>query len=166
MPSNFLAYTAPINPSSSTPLTLTQIWAALRLKVRSAETFVGAAISSTAILKEYTTSTSGSQLPTTDREVTFREGDRKMKETCIEYYPLKVEFLQTQTGGRVMNIVSQGAGEQGVDLYMTYTFEWVLPEGTSEEEQQEALKKQEGMAKVAVESTIEVMRRLAGEGKI
>lgn len=61
--------------------------------------------------------------------------------------------------------MSQGAGGEN-DLYMTYTFEWVLEEGTSEVAQAESRKQQTAMSKVAVESTIEVMRRLATEGKI
>ncbi|KPI45573.1 uncharacterized protein AB675_702 [Cyphellophora attinorum] len=164
MPANFLSYTAPINPPSTTPtLTLSQIWTALRLKIRSGETFVPNAIKSTSVVREYTSTPLS--LPTIDREVTFHEGNRVMKETCVEYYPLKVEFLQTD-GGRVMNIVSQGSGEQGVDLFMTYSFEWVLPEGVSAEEQEEKRKGQEKMAKVAVESTIEIMRGMAREGKL
>jgi Domain of unknown function (DUF1857) len=119
MPANYIAFTAPINPAGASPvLTRDQVWAALELKINSGETFVGGAITNTDVLK---TGHTDSGLPYTDREVTFREGNRKVKEHCVKFRPMKVEFHQPD-GSRVMNIVSQGAGGDE-DLFMTYTFE-------------------------------------------
>ena len=88
-----------------------------------------------------------------------------MKEVVTEYPWMKIEFKQTD-GSLVCNIVSEGAkGEEEGDLNMTYTFEWMLGH-ESEESVKEKRVKQRGMAKMAVESTIEVMRKLAAEGKL
>ena len=162
-PVNYASFTAPINPSGASPvLTRAQIWACLEIKITSGETFVGAAITNTAVLK--TGTTDGGQ-KYTDREVTFAEGNRKVKEHCIAFSPMKVEFHQ-ESGTRVMNIVSQGAGGED-DLYMTYTFEWLHPELEGDEEGlAEKGRAEQKMSKAAVESTIEVMRRLVSEGKV
>jgi Domain of unknown function (DUF1857) len=118
MAANYVAYTAPINPSGASPsLSLDQIWAALELKIRSGETFVGSAIASTAVLG---TGHTAEGLAYIDREITFRDGNRKVKEHCVKFEPMKVEFIQPD-GTRVMNIVSQGTGGE-TDLYMTASF--------------------------------------------
>lgn len=160
---NYVAFTAPINPSNASPvLTIDQVWAALQIKVGSGQTFVPGAILSTDVLKKYETETG---LPVTDREVTFKEGNRKVKETCVEYYPMKVEFHQPD-GSKVMNIVSEGAGGEK-DLYMTYTFEWLHPELESDEGGlKKRLETEKAMSKMAVEGTIKVIRELVTSGKI
>jgi hypothetical protein len=160
---NFVAYTAPINPSGASPtLTRSRIWAGLELKINSGETFVGGAITNTDVI---TTGTTERGLAYTDREVTFREGNRKVKEHCIKFEPMKVEFHQPN-GSVVQNIISEGKGGKE-DLYMTYSFEWLHPELDGDEKGLAEQKvKEEKMAQTAVESTIEVMRRLANEGKI
>ena len=162
-PVNYVSFTAPINPSGASPvLTRAQVWACLETKITSGETFVGAAIKNTAVLR--TGTTDGGQ-KYTDREVTFAEGSRKVEEHCVEFPPMKVEFHQAN-GTRVMNIVSQGAGGEE-DLYMTYTFEWLHPELEGDEEGlAEKGRAEQKMSKAAVESTIEVMRRLVDEGKV
>ncbi|ETN38946.1 uncharacterized protein HMPREF1541_06988 [Cyphellophora europaea CBS 101466] len=161
---NYVAFTAAINPpNATTVITREQVWAGLEIKIESGETFVGAAIQSTDVLKKYSQEKTG--LPVTEREVVFRDGGRRMHETCVAFEPMKVEFHQ-KDGGRVMNIISQGAGGE-TDLYMTYTFEWQHPElkgdaaGLAEKK-----KGEEAMAKKAVESTIEVLRELVQNGKI
>ena len=162
-PANYIAYTAPINPPDASPvLTLDQLWQGLELKIRSGETFVGGAILQTDVLKTYN---DDKGRPVTEREVLFRDGNRRVHETCVLYHPMKVEFLQ-KDGGRVMNIISQGGrGEQ--DFYMTYTFEWMHPECEGDTEALEkSRQKEEAMAKTAVESTIKVMRELVESGKI
>jgi hypothetical protein len=162
---NYIAYTAPINPSSATrKLTLAQVWHGLEIKITSGETFVPGAIEATTVLKTYETS-SKPALPVTEREVLFRADQRRVHETCISYKPMKVEFHQ-KDGSRVMNIISQGAGGEE-DLYMTYSFEWLHPEAEGDEEKvKEKRKPLEEMAKKAVEGTIEVMRELAEKGTI
>lgn len=159
---NYIAFTAPINPSGASPtLTRKQIWAGLEIKIGSGETFVGAAIESTTVLKKYPDPKT--QLPVTEREVLFRADQRRVHETCVAYEPMKVEFLQPD-GSKVVNVVSQGAaGEE--DLYMTYTFEWLHP-GMDEAGLKEKKKAEEAMAQKAVESTIQVMRELVQKGTI
>jgi hypothetical protein len=161
---NYVAFTAPINPAGSSPvLNVSQLWKGLQIKVGSAETFVGAAIESTDVLKTY--KTEKTNLPVTEREVVFREGNRRVHETVIEYYPTKVEFHQ-KDGSKVMNILSRGAGGES-DLYMTYTFEWLHPELEGDEAGlKEKRTKEEAMSKLAVESTIKVMRELVENGRI
>ncbi|CAG8956292.1 hypothetical protein HYFRA_00003672 [Hymenoscyphus fraxineus] len=157
------AFTAPINPTGQTPLTLPQIWSALRLKIRSAETFVPGGISSTTVL-------SSSISPETKNEVTVREviftgevtaGQKKATETVTLFEGSRVEFVQPN-GSKVQNIVSEGEDGQ---LYMTYVFEWMHP-GASEEERKEFAEKEKKGARMAVLGTIDVMRKLAGDGKL
>lgn len=69
-------------------LTLPQIWAGLQRKVRHAEEFVGGAIKSTDVISVGKDS-HGREVIT--REVVFSEGDRRVKEVCTLYEPMKVE---------------------------------------------------------------------------
>jgi hypothetical protein len=165
-PSNNVAYTAPINPPSAQPtLTSAQIWRGLELKIRAGQDFVGGALLSTDIISE---SQDEQGRPVTVREVVFRDGNRRVQETCIGFEPMKVEFHQPD-GSKVQNVISQGPGEQGVDLYMTYTFEWLHPECEGEagkKELEEKRQKETKMAKMAVEETIRVMREMVKDGRI
>jgi hypothetical protein len=160
---NHIAYTAPINPSGATPvLTPQQIWTALQHKIVAAEKFVGAAILSTDVLSKLTDSFGHA---VTEREIVFREGNRRVHETCVEFPQMKVEFRQPD-GSTVMNIVSEGArGAEEGDLWMTYTFEWLHP-GASEEELGEKRVKEKRIAAVAVEHTIRAMREMVISGEI
>ncbi|KAJ5142658.1 uncharacterized protein N7515_001445 [Penicillium bovifimosum] len=145
---NNLAFTAPINPAGATPhLSLDQIWSGLLLKIRSAETFVPAAIQSTKVVDEYIDPATGN--PVTVREVTFRETQKIVKETVTAFKPCRVEFAQPD-GSRVSNVISQGADGE---LFMTYIFEWRHP-GASEKELAELLGKEKKMSQMAVEGTI------------
>ncbi|KAL2427034.1 hypothetical protein ABEF95_007183 [Exophiala dermatitidis] len=161
-PSNNIAYTAPINPpSSSIILTYPQIWQGLQLKIRAGQDFVGGAIISTDVIS---TSETEHGHPITVREVVFRDGNRRVREKCIAYEPMKVEFHQDD-GSKVQNVISQGAGGD-TDLYMTYTFEWLHPECKTAEELEEKRQKEWKIAKMAVEKTIEVMREMVADGRI
>jgi hypothetical protein len=165
-PSNNLAFTAPINPASASPkLTISQIWQGLERKIRAGQDFVGGAILTTDVISE---SHDEQGRPVVVREIVFREGNRKVKETCIGFEPMKVEFHQPD-GSKVQNVISQGAGEEGVDLYMTYTFEWLHPECQGENAQKELAEKRQKeskIAQVAVEETIRVMREMVKDGRI
>lgn len=155
---NYVAYTAPINPSSAEPkLTEAQIWALLRRKIRRAEDFVGGAILETEVVSE-TKDTQGR--PVTTRMVTFREGNRRVEEVVTTFYPVKIEFKQPN-GSHIANIVSRGPGDE---LYLTYTFDWVHPDlddGTLAEKRIV----EQGMAKHSVESTITAMREMVSDGR-
>lgn len=156
---NHIAYTAFINPPGATPiLTRAHIWPLLRRKVHSAQEFVPV-ISSTTVLS---TTTNATGHPVTVREVTFLEGNRVVREECVEYEPMKIEFLQGD-GSKVQDVVSEGS--EG-ELYMTYTFEWLHPELAGDAEglsEREA--KEKKMAKMAVEGTIKTMREMVKDGR-
>lgn len=79
---------------------------------------------------------------------------------------LQVDFEQ-ENGSMISNIVSEGPGGTEGDLHMTYVFEWRHPEveaGGAEEE--ELTVKHRGMAKMAVDGTIQTLRKLAAAGEL
>ena len=163
VPSHNIAYTAPINPSGASPiLTRAQVWSGLELKITAAQVFVPAILSTDVISKE---KIEGTELPVTNREVVFKDSNRRVQERCIAAKPMKVEFHQGD-GSKVMNVISQGAGDES-DMYMTYTFEWLHPEIEGNKDQLAAVyKKEQAMAQKAVESTIDVMREMVKSGKL
>lgn len=154
---NYVAFTAPINPPSGPQLTLDQVWALLRRKIRLAQDFVPAAIASTEVVSE---ASDEHGRPVTTRVVTFREGDRRVEEVVTTFYPMKVEFRQPD-GSRVMNIVSRGAGGE---LFMTYTFEW-LHAGLGASALAEKREREEAGSRMAVEGTIKAMREMVADGR-
>lgn len=156
---NNIAFTAPINPPGTTPLTIDQIWAGLLLKIRSAETFVAAAIQSTEVLSESVDPATGNAV--TVREVLFRETQKKVRETVTTFPTCRVEFQQPD-GSRVSNVISNGADGE---LFMTYVFEWRHP-GVSKEELAALAEKERRMSQMAVEGTIKVLRQLVEEKKL
>jgi len=157
---NHIAFTAPINPAGATPiLTRAQIWAGLQRKIKAGQEFVGGAIIGTDVVEEYTDETSGN--PVVVRDILFRDGERRVRETCISYEPTKVEF-RMGNGSVVMNVVSEDA--EG-ELLMTYVFDWRHP-GMGEEELKEVYKKERALAQTAVDSTIVAMREMVKDGRI
>lgn len=83
-----LAYTSSVNASKPSPaLTIPQLWAGLQRKVRAAQAFVPAIIS-TDVIEEKTDGKKG--VPVCVREVVFKEGDKRVREECYEYAPTKV----------------------------------------------------------------------------
>ncbi|CAI7614473.1 unnamed protein product [Penicillium discolor] len=152
MSTNNIAFTAPINPAD-------QIWAGLRLKIRSAETFVPKAIQSTTVISDSIDPTTGNEV--TVREVVFVEGQRKVQETVTAYEPSRAVFIQPD-GSTIVNVVSEDADGE---LHMTYTFEWRHP-GASKDELAAFLENEKKMSRMAVEGTITVLRELAKNGKI
>jgi hypothetical protein len=157
---NHVAFTAAINPpTESTRLTIEHIWPLLQRKVRRAQEFVGGAIVSTDVISK---SLMESGLPVTSREVVFRADGRRVREECIEYFPMKVEFHQPN-GSKVQNIIS--AGPDG-ELYMTYTFEWLHPELKDDREGLQAkLVQEKAMAALAVNGTLNAMREMVKDGR-
>lgn len=157
---NNIAFTAPINPAGDDlVLSRDQVWAGLLLKIRSAETFVPAAIQSTTVVSESIDPSTGN--PVTIRQVVFREGPRQLNEIVTAFKPSRVEFVQPD-GSTVNNIISEGAGGE---LYMTYTFSWRHP-GISEAARAAFLEKEKKLSKLAVEGTISVLRELAKNGEL
>lgn len=159
IPTNNIAFTAPVNPDGAIPvLKLEQVWAGLLIKIRSAETFVPA-IQSTTVISETTDPTTGNQV--TVREVVFREDQRKVRETVTAFAHSRVVFAEPD-GSYISNVISEGADGE---LYMTYVFEWRHP-GASETEMVGYLEKDKSISRMALEETIKNMRVLAHDGKI
>ncbi|CAG7939387.1 unnamed protein product [Penicillium olsonii] len=157
--SNNVAFTAPINPPGSTTIiTPDQVWNGLLLKIRSAETFVPAAIESTEVISE-TVDSSGN--PHTIREVRFRETQKVVREAVTAFEATRVEFEQPD-GSKISNVLSTGAGGE---LYMTYVFEWRHP-GASKEELATLYEKEKKMSQMAVEGTIKALRELVEAKKL
>jgi Domain of unknown function (DUF1857) len=163
---NHIAFTAPINPPGATPvLTRAQVWSALQLKIRSAETFVPKAIESTTVISEEVDPDSGN--PVTVRDVVFvagffeGRGKTTVRERCVAYEPAKVDFIQPN-GSTIHNVISED--EHGA-LFMTYIFEWRHP-GASEAELDAFAKKEMDGSKLAVNGSIDSIRELAKSGKL
>lgn len=157
-PAVYISYTGLINPPSATPvLTRAQVWSGLEIKVTAAQDFVGAIISTDVV----STSEDQHGRKVTQREVVFKEGNRRVSERVVEFAKNKVVFHQTD-GSQVQNIISQGADG---DLYMTYDFEW-LHSGMGEEELEEKRQSYQKMSKMAVESSIDAIREMVKSGRI
>ncbi|EPS30784.1 hypothetical protein PDE_05736 [Penicillium oxalicum 114-2] len=158
---NNLAYTAPVNPSHTTPqITASQLWNGLLLKSRSAQTFVGGAILSTTVLDESVNEEGNLVI---NREVVFRASPEKpVAEKVTAYEPCRVEFEQPN-GSLISNVISEGA--EG-ELYLTYAFKWMHLDMSDPEEVKMALEKEKKMAREAVEGSLVAVRKLVEEGKL
>jgi hypothetical protein len=148
-----LAWTSPINPTGVSPLTIEQIWAGLQRKIRYAHEFVPV-IESCEVLSD--------ENDVVTRIVKFKEGagpKPQATETVRGYEHSWVDFEQ-EDGTHVRNIVSDS--EQG--LMMTYTFE--IRSQKEGEEAEKELERLKGMSKMAVNSTIKVIREMVADGRI
>ncbi|KAK5005322.1 hypothetical protein LTR16_007041, partial [Cryomyces antarcticus] len=77
-----------------------------------------------------------------------------------------VDFHQPD-GSTISNIISDGPSGQPSDLYMTYAFQWLHPEiERGSKVEAEALVMRKKTAKMAVEKSIESIRRMVKEGEI
>ncbi|KAH7009872.1 hypothetical protein EDB80DRAFT_892003 [Ilyonectria destructans] len=158
-----IAFTSPINPPGASPiLTQEQVWTGLERKVRRAYEFVSVITACEVISEEGPED--GYKVV---RQATFAPGIRKggdtAVETCLHYPPNRVDFHQ-EDGSNVANIVSKGPDGE---LLMTYSFGWRHPDIA--EGSEEAKKIEENywkMSKIAVEGSINTIRRLVTEGEI
>lgn len=73
-----------------------------------------------------------------------------------------MKFAQPD-GSKVLNIVSDSADGQ---LYLTYQFDWLMPQDTPEEKQKENIEKWTQMSQKAVEGSIKAMRQMVSDGRI
>ncbi|KAH8157129.1 hypothetical protein CIB48_g11116 [Xylaria polymorpha] len=160
-----IAYTAPINKAGATPtLTQSQVWEGLKLKVRRAQDFVSA-ITQCQVLSEETLPTGELQVT---RQVQFvatgaHNPGGPVKEVCVHYAPCRVAFQQ-EDGSTITNIISK---RPDGELLMSYVFEWRHPDVSEGSERASQLEESHWkMAKMAVESSIDTIRRLVAEGKI
>lgn len=176
-----LAYSAPINPSGTTPvLTEVQIWNGLKRKVRHADEFVVPIIECHVISEEQTET--GTKVT---REVRFEKGTRGnqnelVKEIVYEFEPSRIDFHQPD-GSNIFNLVSV---DQDGNLIMTFAFEWRHPEIAEDSEQVKELREKYSkvslapsfallqtnfepeMAKGAVEGSINSIRLSAKEEEL
>ncbi|KZM20077.1 uncharacterized protein EKO05_0007507 [Ascochyta rabiei] len=155
-----ISHTAPLNPPSTTPaLAIEQLWAGLQRKVRHAEEFVPV-IASCTVLEERDDGT-------VVRDVVFKAGAgprERAREVVREFWPSWVDFEQ-EDGTHIRNVISEGAAGE---LYMTYMFEFNLPhvqQGESAEVEDER-RRLKGMARMAVEKSIETIRAMVRDGRI
>ncbi|KAF2269284.1 DUF1857-domain-containing protein [Lojkania enalia] len=157
-----LAYTSKVNPSGATPvLTVPQIWQGLQRKIRFAQEFVPV-IESCKVLED--------KDGVVTREVKFVPGkgpkDQAL-ETVRSYEPAWVDFEQ-EDGTHIRNVLSDGPSGELEDLHMTYMFEFNLPNITNIDA--EAVEKEKSrlkaMSKMAVESSIDVIREMVKDGRI
>merc|ERR1712054_565637 len=143
-----LAYTAPINPAGASPvLTESQVWTGLKRKVRRAHEFVPVIVACEVISEEGNT----------------KETNEPVREVCVHFPPSRVDFKQDD-GSTISNIVSRGP--EG-ELLMTYAFEWKhdhIQEGS--DEATATREKYFKMAKMAVEGSINTIRKFVREGGI
>ncbi|KAH6639353.1 hypothetical protein C7974DRAFT_388308 [Boeremia exigua] len=158
----YISYTSPINASGASPvLRLPQIWAGLRRKVRFAQEFVPV-IESCDVVEEHADGT-------VVRDVRFKDGQGtrpQARETVREFWPSWVDFEQ-EDGTHIRNVVSDGPSGEETDLHMTYMFEFSLPEvKAGSEEQEKEVKRLKGMAKMAVEKSIDTIREMVRDGRI
>jgi hypothetical protein len=181
-----LAYTAPINRPDQSVLTWKQVWAGLQRKVRHAQEFVPLIIKCDVVSEEV--AKGAEDVTVVTRNVVFKDGNgpkadgEPVQEICKEYPPCRIDFHQ-ENGTKIANYVSQGPSGQADDLFMTYVFEWRHPGVEAESEQASKMEAQHKKvsfcsswakydaddvqtAKMAVESSIETIRRLVSEGKI
>lgn len=159
LPTNNIAFTAPVNPPGASPvLGVNQIWAGLHIKIRSAQTFVPA-LESTTVLAESSDPITGNE--TVVREVVFREGQRKVRETVTAFPPSRVVFSQ-QDGSYISNVISEGLDGE---LYLTYVFEWRHP-GATDADMVNHTGKDRTISRMALEETIKSLRVMANKGKI
>jgi len=94
MVSIYVAYTAPVNPSGTSPvLTSSQLWQGLQRKIRRAHEFVPAIVECK-VLEE---NDGGREV---FRQVRFKEGagpPGPVKERCVEFEPTKVCLVIVMT---------------------------------------------------------------------
>jgi len=117
--------TAAINPPGAEPvLTRPQVWKALQRKVRHPSEFVPAIQSCEVVSEEGNVVT---------RVISIANGKSGMREVCTEHKPSRVEFIM-EDGTKVQNILSTGISpdNNGTELFLTYAFEWKVPEGITD----------------------------------
>jgi Domain of unknown function (DUF1857) len=77
-----------------------------------------------------------------------------------------VDFQQPD-GTTISNIISDGPSGEPEDLFLSYSFEWKHPNVEAGSAQAEELQaKHKKTAKMAVDKTIETVRRMAQEGSL
>ncbi|MCJ1394673.1 hypothetical protein MMC18_007553 [Xylographa bjoerkii] len=160
MPQVLAAITLPINPPSSSPiLTIPQIWAGLIVKCKGPQHFV-AAMSDCRVTSESATQIVRVITVGKDGMMGSPPGT-ELRERIELAEPMKADF-HMDNGTLISNIVSVG-GQGPDDLYMTFTFDVVAPEGTDTKSEQAKIE-QTGLATVG--HTIDVIRGLVKEGKL
>ncbi|KAK3669675.1 hypothetical protein LTR78_010427 [Recurvomyces mirabilis] len=156
------AYSEQINPSSSSlTLTRNQIWKGLQRKIRNAQDFVPV-IDKTEVVEDK----DGVVTRITYYDTKEDQPGHTVKEVCKEYHPTKVDFHQPN-GTLITNTISDGPSLKDEGLCMTYTFEWQYPKvEDGSDEHKKLIAEHVQMAKDAVQSSIEAMRKMAKAGEL
>jgi len=77
-----------------------------------------------------------------------------------------VDFHQ-ENGSTISNVISDGPSGKADDLHMTYIFEWIHEDVESGSSKADELRtKHKAMAKMAVDKSIESIRRMVVDGII
>ncbi|ORX98530.1 hypothetical protein BCR34DRAFT_676960 [Clohesyomyces aquaticus] len=155
------AYTSQINPEGASPvLTLPQIWQGLQRKIRFAQEFVPV-IEGCEVLKE--------EDGVVTRVVKFKKGlvPKEQATEVVRGYGMSWVDFEQEDGTHVRNVISSGPGGPE-DFHMTYMFEFLLPNisETDTEGKEKETARLTGMSKVAVESSIKVIREMVQDGRI
>ncbi|KAF9901254.1 hypothetical protein EC991_006382 [Linnemannia zychae] len=163
MSSTNLSFTTPINPPGAEPvLSRARVWKGLQRKVRHANEFVPIIHSCEVVSEEENVVT---------RVITFENGKSPIREVCTEYEPSRVEFIM-EDGTKVQNIVSVGMSPDNTgsdnNLFLTYAFEWKMPQGITKGTPQwdEMVANHTKMSNGSLLHSVEVLRSMAKDGRI
>jgi len=160
----YAAYTQQINPAGATPvLTRPQVWAGLQRKIRRAQDFVPV-IHDCDVIEEKDNVVVREAHFTTDG-VPGR-GGKTIREVCKSYEPIKVDFHQPD-GALISNVISDGPSMTDHDLNIAYIFEWLHHDVEAGSAQHMKLVEEHRKgAKMAVDMSIQAMRRMAAAGEL
>ncbi|KAF9297303.1 hypothetical protein BGZ88_010486 [Linnemannia elongata] len=157
------SFTTPINPpGEELVLTRSQVWAGLRHKVRHANEFVPMI---------YTCEVVSEEANVVTRVVTFENGKSPMREVCTEHEPSRIEFI-LEDGSKVQNVLSLGTSPNSTgsdkDLFLTYAFEWKVPQGVTKGTPQwdEMMADHTKRSSGSLLNTVKVLRSMAKDGRI
>ncbi|KAF8985501.1 hypothetical protein BGZ52_010522 [Haplosporangium bisporale] len=163
MSSTNFSFTTPVNPPGAEPvLTRPQVWAGLQRKVRHANEFVPMIHTCEVVSEEANVVT---------RVITVENGNSPIREVCTEYEPSRVEFV-LEDGSKVQHILSVGMSPDNTgsdkDLFLTYAFEWKVPQGVTKGTPQwdEMVVKHTKMSTGSLLNSVKVLRSMAKDGRI
>ncbi|GJJ69272.1 hypothetical protein EMPS_01618 [Entomortierella parvispora] len=163
MSSNNFSFTAPVNPPGAEPvLTRSQVWAGLQRKVRHADEFVPMILTCEVVSEEANVVT---------RVITIENGQSPIREVCTEYEPCRVEFV-LEDGSKVHHLLGVGMSPDNTaideELYLTYAFEWKVPQGVTKGTPQwnEMVAKHTKMSTGSLLNSLKVLRNMAKDGRI
>ncbi|KAJ7274880.1 DUF1857-domain-containing protein [Mycena rebaudengoi] len=151
------AATRVVNPSGVEPIiTEEQLWKGLEFKARNPKAFIPNIASSVV------TSDDGKNAV---REVKFKDAPDVVRSETIEGHEPAVIYFETDTGHRILNIISYGPENK---LFLTYCFSNGIPTVFSvpADKPKPSVKELNATIGKYVEGTIVVVRQMVKEGKL